>query len=164
MRKRKRLASVVCDPLAFAQSRREDNGEDGRYKTRHEEVVFYFVLSGLCEGGIFCRPERSLRSEGSPRSDFLRMRQYYVYVMSNRTHVLYIGVTDDLDRRAGEHRQGVNPGFTQRYHLNRLVYFEAYDEIADAIAREKHLKGWRRSRKIALIESLNPRWSDLSRG
>jgi putative endonuclease len=92
------------------------------------------------------------------------MRQYYVYIMSNRTHVLYLGVTNDLGNRASQHREGAKPGFTQRYHLNRLVYFEACDRIEDAIAREKQLKGWRRSRKIALIESVNPRWSDLSRG
>ena len=91
------------------------------------------------------------------------MRQYYVYIISNRTHVLYIGVSNDLDNRVAQHQQGANPGFTQRYHLERLVYFESYDKIADAIAREKQLKGWRRSKKIALIESLNPRWSDLSR-
>ena len=63
------------------------------------------------------------------------MRQYYVYIMSNRAHVLYIGVTNDLGIRAGQHLEGVNPGFTRRYHLGRLVYFEAYDKIADAIAR-----------------------------
>ena len=91
------------------------------------------------------------------------MRQYYVYIMSNRTHVLYIGVTNDLENRVGQHQERASPGFTQRYHLIRLVYFEQYDKIADAIARERQLKGWRRSKKIALIESLNPRWSDLSR-
>jgi putative endonuclease len=84
--------------------------------------------------------------------------------MSNRTHVLYIGVTNDLENRVGQHQVRGTPGFTERYHLIRLVYFEAYDRIADAIAREKQLKGWRRSKKIALIESLNPQWSDLSRG
>jgi putative endonuclease len=92
------------------------------------------------------------------------MRQYYVYIMSNRTHALYIGVTNDLENRAGQHQERASSGFTQRYHLIRLVYFEQYDKIADAIAREKQLKGWRRSEKIALIESLNPQWSDLSRG
>jgi len=92
------------------------------------------------------------------------MRQYYVYIMSNRTHVLYIGVTNDLENRAGQHQERASSGFTQRYHLIRLVYFEQYDKIADAIAREKQLKGWRKSKKIALIESLNPQWSDLSRG
>jgi len=92
------------------------------------------------------------------------MRQYFVYIMSNRTHVLYLGVTNDIDSRAGQHRERASPGFTQKYHLTRLGYFEAYDRIEDAIAREKQLKGWRRIRKIALIESVNPRWSDLSRG
>lgn len=92
------------------------------------------------------------------------MRQYYVYVMSNRAHVLYIGVTNDLGRRAEQHREGDDPGFTRKYHLGRLVYFETYDQISDAIAREKQLKHWNRKKKVALIESLNPRWSDLSRG
>jgi len=91
------------------------------------------------------------------------MRQYYAYIMSNRTHFLYIGVANDLGTRVGQHQERASPSFTQRYHLNRLVYFEAYDKIGDTIAREKQLKGWRRSRKIALIEALNPRWSDLSR-
>ena len=91
------------------------------------------------------------------------MRQYCIYIMSNRAHVLYIGVTGDLGGRAEQHRDGCNPGFTKRYHLGRLVYFEAFDKIGDAIAREKQLKHWGRAKKIALIESLNPRWSDLSR-
>ncbi|MGC1675995.1 MAG: GIY-YIG nuclease family protein [Candidatus Binataceae bacterium] len=83
--------------------------------------------------------------------------------MSNRTRVLYIGVTNDLQRRVWEHKSRAEPGFTNRYHLNRLVYFEHYDDAVTAIAREKQLKGWRRGRKIVLIESLNPKWSDLSR-
>lgn len=91
------------------------------------------------------------------------IRDFYVYVMSNRTHVLYIGVTNDLQRRVLEHQTRAVPGFTSRYHLNRLVYFEHYDDAVTAIAREKQLKGWRRNRKIALVESLNPKWSDLSR-
>jgi putative endonuclease len=92
------------------------------------------------------------------------MRQYYVYIMSNRAHVLYIGMTGDLGGRARQHLEGAKAGFTQRYHLGRLVYFEAYDQIAEAIACEKQLKHWNRQKKIALIESLNPKWSDLSRG
>jgi putative endonuclease len=88
---------------------------------------------------------------------------YYVYVMSNRTHVLYVGVTNNLERRTFEHKARATPGFTRRYHLTRLVYFERHQSIASAIEREKQLKGWRRDRKIALIESANPRWSDLSR-
>jgi putative endonuclease len=69
------------------------------------------------------------------------IRDFYVYVMSNRTHVLYIGVTNDLQRRLYEHRSGAQAGFTSRYHLDRLVYFEHYDDAVTAIAREKELKG-----------------------
>jgi len=91
------------------------------------------------------------------------VRDFHVYVMSNRTHVLYIGVTNDLQRRVYEHKSRAEAGFTNRYHLNRLVYLEHYDDAVTAIAREKQLKGWRRERKIALVESSNPKWSDLSR-
>jgi putative endonuclease len=88
---------------------------------------------------------------------------FYVYVMSNRTHVLYIGFTNDLARRVAEHQEGLIAGFTQQYHLNRLVYFESYEDVSEGIAREKQLKGWRRAKKIKQIEALNPKWSDLSR-
>ena len=91
------------------------------------------------------------------------MRDFYVYVMSNRTQVLYIGVTNDLQRRVNEHKSSAEAGFTNRYFLNRLVYFEHYDDAITAIAREKQIKGWRRDRKIALIESFDSKWSDLSR-
>jgi putative endonuclease len=91
------------------------------------------------------------------------MRDYYVYIMSNRTHTLYIGVTNDLYRRLEEHRAGTSGGFTSKYKLRRLVYFEHTNEIGAAIAREKQLKNWRREKKIALIERMNPSWSDLSR-
>jgi len=88
---------------------------------------------------------------------------YYVYIVSNRTHVLYVGFTNDLTRRVAEHQDGLIAGFTQKYHLKRLVYFESYADVRDAIAREKQLKGWRRAKKIKLIQALNPKWSDLSR-
>ncbi len=91
------------------------------------------------------------------------MRTFCVYIMSNRTHRLYIGVTNNLERRIYEHQHRLLPGFTRRYYLDRLVHFEEYSDVRTAIAREKELKGWLRSRKIALIESGNPRWSDLSR-
>jgi putative endonuclease len=89
---------------------------------------------------------------------------YYVYIMTNRTRRLYIGVTNDLGRRVYQHKHHVMPGFTSKYFLERLVYFEETNDVRAAISREKELKGWRRSKKIALIEKLNPRWSDLSRG
>jgi len=75
---------------------------------------------------------------------------------------LYIGVTSDLERRIAEHRQKMIPGFTAHYNVTRLVYFEEFDRIADAISREKQLKQWVRAKKIDLIERLNPHWKDLS--
>ena len=91
-------------------------------------------------------------------------RSYYVYIMASRTKRLYIGVTNDLERRATEHRTGAREGFTKKYKMRRLVYCEAVASIADAIRREKQLKGWRRSKKIALIETANPEWDDLAEG
>ena len=88
---------------------------------------------------------------------------YYVYILSNWNHkVIYIGVTNNLERRIFEHKSGEIAGFTQKYRVNKLVYFESYSDVNDAIAREKTLKGWVRSKKNALIESLNPDWHDLS--
>jgi putative endonuclease len=85
---------------------------------------------------------------------------YYTYIVSSASGVLYIGVTNDLMRRASEHKRGLIPGFSKRYRTKRLVYFEQCDRIEVAIAREKELKGWRRSKKIALIRSFNPTWKD----
>jgi len=89
-------------------------------------------------------------------------RSYYVYILANDFGSLYIGVTNDLARRIDEHRSKVSGGFTKKYNLGRLVYLEECGEVADAIAREKQIKGWRRSKKVALIGELNPRWEDLS--
>jgi putative endonuclease len=91
-------------------------------------------------------------------------RNYYIYIMTNRTHMLYVGVTNNLYRRVDEHRRGATAGFTSKYNMNRLVYFEHFEYIGDAIAREKEIKGWVRRKKIALIEAENPKWSDLSLG
>ena len=92
------------------------------------------------------------------------MKRYYVYIMSNRSRTLYIGVTNDLVRRVYQHRQRLIPGFTSRYNIDQLVYYEVTDDIRAAIAREKQLKGWLRAKKIALIEAMNPEWDDLSAG
>ena len=89
-------------------------------------------------------------------------KSYWVYVMSGRTKTLYVGVTNDIERRDYEHKNKSVPGFTSKYRLDRLVYFEEHADIRDAIEREKQIKSWRREKKIALIESLNPRWRDLS--
>ena len=91
------------------------------------------------------------------------MKAYFVYMMTNRSRiVLYTGVTNDLARRVWEHHNGTVKGFTKRYRLTILVYYETYNDIGDAISREKEIKGWRRSKKNALVETLNPKWIDLS--
>jgi len=90
------------------------------------------------------------------------MRGGFVYMMSNRPDgTLYVGVTSDLPRRAWEHRTGAADGFTKRYGLKRLVWFEAHDDIRTAIAREKALKHWPRARKVRLIHAANRDWRDL---
>lgn len=88
---------------------------------------------------------------------------YCTYIMASRSHTLYIGVTGDLLRRVFQHKWREHDGFTQRYNCDRLVWFERYQDAHKAIAREKELKGWRREKKIALIEAANPVWQDLSR-
>ena len=90
------------------------------------------------------------------------IRDYFVYIMASRSRVLYVGVTNDLARRVNEHKQSFIPGFTQKYRISRLVYFEQFGDIRDAIAREKQIKGWVRVRKIKLIEARNPTWDDLA--
>ena len=93
----------------------------------------------------------------------MRDHNYYVYIVTNKhRRTLYTGVTNDLERRIAEHRAGEVPGFTQRYQLKQLVWFEQFRAVNAAIACEKQLKGWLRSKKIALIEKNNPRWFDLS--
>lgn len=88
---------------------------------------------------------------------------FYVYILaSKKDGTLYVGVTNDLARRISEHKAKLVPGFTRQYGVDRLVYFEAYDSILEARAREHALKRWRRAWKIALIEKLNPDWRDLS--
>jgi putative endonuclease len=87
---------------------------------------------------------------------------FYVYIMANKWRTIYIGVTNDLERRAWEHKTKATPGFTAKYRLDQLVYFEHTDDIRDAIAREKQIKGWTRKKKIALVESKNPEWKDLA--
>ena len=90
------------------------------------------------------------------------MRQYYVYILSSHRGTLYTGVTSDLIRRLYEHRHKLVDGFTKKYNISRLVYYETTSDVESAIAREKQIKGWVRSKKISLIESVNPYWEDLS--
>ncbi|HEX8816688.1 MAG TPA: GIY-YIG nuclease family protein [Terriglobales bacterium] len=91
-------------------------------------------------------------------------KRFYTYIMANgpRSHVLYTGVTGNLDRRVFEHKNKILPGFTSRYNVTRLVYYESFAYPDDAIDREKEIKAWRRSKKIRLIESMNPHWYDLA--
>ena len=87
---------------------------------------------------------------------------YYIYILSNKKNgVLYVGVTNDLLRRIYEHKQEVVAGFTQKYHIHNLVYYEQYDDIRNAITREKQIKKWNRQWKIDLIEKDNPEWNDF---
>ncbi|HTY81470.1 MAG TPA: GIY-YIG nuclease family protein [Dehalococcoidales bacterium] len=89
-------------------------------------------------------------------------KQYFVYIMSNLARTLYVGVTNDLERRVTEHKNKTYPGFTSRYGLTDLVYFEAGEDVFSAITREKQIKCWLRRKKIELIETTNPEWKDLS--
>ena len=92
-------------------------------------------------------------------------KQFYVYIMSSdpRSAVLYVGITGNLPHRVWQHKSKVAPGFTSRYNVTRLVYYECFFYPDAAIAREKEIKGWRRSKKIKLIETMNPKWNDLAK-
>jgi putative endonuclease len=89
-------------------------------------------------------------------------KSYFVYIMSNSSKMLYTGVTNDIETRAFQHKSKLIPGFTQKYNIHKLVYFEEFRNVREAIRREKQIKGWLRSRKVVLIESMNPSWKDLA--
>jgi putative endonuclease len=88
--------------------------------------------------------------------------RYWTYIVASLTGTLYIGMTNSLERRIRQHKEGTHEGFASKYGCNRLVYWESFDDVRKAIDREKELKGWRRERKIALIEAFNPGWQDLA--
>ncbi len=90
------------------------------------------------------------------------MKHYYVYILSSYSQILYTGVTNNLEWRIYEHKHHLVAGFTSKYNITRLFYFEETSNVYTAIAREKQIKGWVRAKKIALIESSNPEWRDLS--
>ena len=90
------------------------------------------------------------------------MQHFWVYILSSNTRAIYVGVTNDLERRVQEHKSKQVPGFTARYNASQLVYGEVFSDVRDAIAREKQIKSWSRARKNALIEEHNPRWNDLA--
>ena len=89
-------------------------------------------------------------------------RTYCVYILASRSRNLYTGVTNNLQRRMFEHRNGLVPGFSSKYKVHRLVYFEVFGDIRYAIGREKEIKAWRREKRVALIEGRNPTWEDLA--
>ena len=92
----------------------------------------------------------------------MRSKAYFVFIMASRSRTLFTGVTNNLERRVYEHKNKLVHGFTTRYNIKRLVFFEATDDVLSATAREKEIQGWTRAKKVALIEASNPTWVDLS--
>ena len=92
------------------------------------------------------------------------MKNYYVYIMTSSSGTLYTGMTNDLKRRVYQHKHKLIEGFTEKYNVTRLAYYEETQDVQTAIAREKEIKSWRRNKKLELIKSLNPTWQDLSDG
>ena len=107
--------------------------------------------------------ERDVDERAQPRKIAV-VHRYFVYLMASRSGVLYVGVTNDLERRVWEHKHPSGPSYTQKYHVNRLVFFEETSRIDDAIGREKQIKGWLRAKKLGLIKAENPTMRDLSDG
>jgi putative endonuclease len=90
------------------------------------------------------------------------VKNYYVYIMASKSGTLYVGITSDIRKRVYEHKSHLVPGFTDKYDVDRLVYFEVIGDSISAIEREKQIKKWRRQKKVALIDTANPEWNDLS--
>ena len=90
-------------------------------------------------------------------------RRYFVYIMTNPSRTLYAGITNSMRRRVRQHTEKLIDGFTAKYNITRLVYYESFVDVRNAIEREKQIKAWTRAKRVALIESVNPRWDDLSR-
>ncbi len=118
---------------------------------------FYQTLSA-------CHPECAPRGAGRSARDLLLManNSYFVYLLASRSRNLYTGITNNLGRRVWEHKQGLVPGFTKKYRVHRLVYFETYPAVKRAIDREKEIKSWRREKKVKLVNAVNPSWYDLA--
>ena len=89
-------------------------------------------------------------------------KTYYVYIMTNKSGTLYTGMTNNIQRRVQQHKEKLVPGFTRRYNVTRLIYYECFTDVHAAICREKMIKGWLRSKKLDLVASINPHWCDLS--
>lgn len=94
----------------------------------------------------------------------MKAKTYYVYIMASRSLNLYTGITNSLYRRVLQHKSGEIDGFTKRYNIERLVYYEIFHQVGNAIAREKQIKSWTRAKRLALIKTKNPTWQDLAEG
>lgn len=92
----------------------------------------------------------------------MRVYMFYVYILTNKSNTLYIGITGNIQRRSNEHKRGYVNGFTKRYNISTLIYVEEYDDPKEAITREKQLKGWNRHKKMQLIKTLNPKFEELT--
>ena len=120
------------------------------------------MWSSVCHSESRCnRGEESCR-ENRESNDLAK--QYFVYIMTNHARTLYVGVTSDLERRVYQHKEKLLHGFTERYNIDCLVYFEETEDAKSAIEREKQIKGWKREKKVSLVEKANPHWEDLSEG
>jgi putative endonuclease len=123
-------------------------------------------LSGFRASGSFdyvvVRKANNGFAQDDSEQGVMDHKKYWVYIVVSRTGTLYIGMTNNLYRRVLDHKSGEFEGFASKYGCNRLVYSESFDDVRKAIDREKQLKGWRREKKTALIESLNPCWQDLA--
>ncbi len=91
-------------------------------------------------------------------------KTYYVYIMTNKSGTLYVGVTNNIRRRVRQHKDKLVAGFTKRYNITKLIYYESFTDVHAAIAREKRIKGWVRRKKLDLVATINPQWGDLSDG
>ncbi len=113
-----------------------------------------------------CRQEPgSLASLGMTlwKGEMSEERRYFVYIMANASRRLYTGMTNSIRRRVREHKLKLTPGFAAKYNITRLVYFESFEDVRNATEREKQIKAWTRAKRLALVESTNPKWEDLSR-
>ena len=118
------------------------------------QAILYVILSDSEES----------RNRKETSMQLSKTNQYFVYIVTNRRKTtLYAGMTNDLHRRMYEHKNGLTKGFSKRYNLTNLMYYEETTSVEATIAREKEIKGWVRRKKVALIEGFNPRWEDLSR-
>jgi len=137
------------DFLRCHSDRREESASGGQWFNHHRHFQLPAVLSPLSfrpKGGICLRPAK----------------RYYVYIMASKSRTLYVGVTGFLMARIMQHKTAEIDSFTKRYRINRLVYYECFQYVNNALARETELKKWRRDKKVALIATTNPTWEDLA--